>query len=169
MMNTSKTVGYILLGIGAVLLLAVIAWAISYPFEQASTRLFPILAALIVCAPLIGLGIYTLTKGTAESAEMKVIKKQQELLNLVMTQGKVNLATAAVAMNATRDEVKAMVYDLIGKKLFSGYVDWDGQMLYSSDAAKLKGDKCPKCGGELEIAGKGLIKCPYCGAEIFLN
>jgi lysylphosphatidylglycerol synthetase-like protein (DUF2156 family) len=67
MMNTSKTVGYILLGIGAVLLLAVIAWAMTYPFEQASTRILPIIAALIVCAPLIGLGIYTLTKGTAES------------------------------------------------------------------------------------------------------
>ncbi|MDF2757766.1 MAG: hypothetical protein K0S99_398, partial [Thermomicrobiales bacterium] len=28
---------------------------------------------------------------------------------------------------------------------------------------------CPNCGGELVLAGKGLIKCPYCGAEIFLG
>jgi DNA-directed RNA polymerase subunit RPC12/RpoP len=28
---------------------------------------------------------------------------------------------------------------------------------------------CPNCGGELELAGKGLITCPYCGAEIFLG
>jgi DNA-directed RNA polymerase subunit RPC12/RpoP len=28
--------------------------------------------------------------------------------------------------------------------------------------------KCPNCGGELQIAGKGVIKCPYYGSEIFV-
>ena len=96
-----------------------------------------------------------------------MIAKERKLLNLVQTQGQVNLSAAAVELNSTRDEVKQLVYDLIVKQLFSGYVDWDAQKLFSIDAAKIKGGKCPKCGGALEVAGKGLVKCPYCGSEVF--
>lgn len=79
------------------------------------------------------------------------------------------MSSAAIELNITRDQTKAIIYDLIGKQLFSGYVDWDAGMLYSTDAAKLKDGTCPKCGGKLELAGKGLVKCPYCGSEVFLN
>ena len=156
-----------MLATGLVLLLALGAWAASYPFENGSTRIFVMLFGLIVAAPLIGLGAYALIKGRGESAEAKVIAKERKLLNLVQTQGQVNLSAAAVELNSTRDEVKQLVYDLIGKQLFSGYVDWDAQKLFSVDAAKIKGGKCPKCGGALEVAGKGLVKCPYCGSEVF--
>lgn len=156
-----------MLAIGLALLLALGAWVASYPFENGSTRIFVMLFGLIVAAPLIGLGAYALIKGRGESAEEKVIAKERKLLNLVQTQGQVNLSAAAVELNSTRDEVKQLVYDLIGKQLFSGYVDWDAQKLFSIDAAKIKGGKCPKCGGALEVAGKGLVKCPYCGSEVF--
>jgi len=122
----------------------------------------------IVSAPLIGFGIYTLTKGQAEASEEKVIAKQRKLLNMVMTQGQVNIAEATLELGTSRDETKQLIYDLIGKQLFSGYVDWEGGILYSSDATKLtEGGQCPKCGGKLQLAGKGLIKCPYCGTDIF--
>jgi uncharacterized protein (DUF983 family) len=29
--------------------------------------------------------------------------------------------------------------------------------------------RCPNCGAQLELAGKGLIVCPYCGTEVFLH
>jgi hypothetical protein len=168
-MNASKTTGLILIAIGAVIVLGVGAWAASYPFDQSSTRIFVIVFALLVAAPLLGLGVYTLLKGTGEAREDARIAKQRKLLNIVQTQGQVNLSIAAVEMNLPRDDVKALVYDLVGKQLFAGYIDWDAQMLYSVEAAKVKGGKCPKCGGALEVAGKGLVKCPYCGSEVFGN
>ena len=64
----------------------------------------------------------------------------------------------------------ADLYDLVGLGLFTGYVDWRKGVLHSVEAAQLQGRQtCPNCGGELELAGKGLIRCPYCGAEIFLG
>jgi hypothetical protein len=168
-MNASKTTGIILISLGAILILGIGAWALSYTFERDSTRVFVIVFALLIASPLIGLGLYTLFKGTGEATEDARIAKQRKLLNLVQTQGQVNLSIAAVEMNVPRDEVKALVYDLVGKQLFAGYIDWDAQMLYSVEAAKVKGGKCPKCGGGLEVAGKGLVKCPYCGSEVFGN
>ena len=77
------------------------------------------------------------------------------------------LGSASIELGVTRDETKQIVYDLVGKQLFSGYVDWKEQILYSVDSSKLKTGKCPNCSGELEIVGKGLVKCPYCGSEVF--
>ena len=167
-MNQSKTLGYILIGVGAVILLLGIVWAVS-AVQDGGGRVLAIFFAFIISAPLIGFGIYTLNKGAGEAVEEVQIKHQQKLLGMVMTQGKVDVSNAAIELNITRDQTKALIYDLIGKQLFSGYVDWDAGMLYSTDASKLKDGTCPKCGGKLELAGKGLVKCPYCGSEVFLN
>jgi DNA-directed RNA polymerase subunit RPC12/RpoP len=62
-----------------------------------------------------------------------------------------------------------MVRDLVGKNLFSGAINWKDGILYSKQASELKADrKCPNCGGQLELVGKGVIECPFCGSEVFL-
>ena len=168
-MSQGKTIGLVLAGIGLAILVLVAAWALTSELT-ASARVLAVFFGLIVAAPLLGFGIYTYRKGTAEAGEEVVIARQRKLLNMVMTQGKVNIADATLELRVNRDQTKQLIYDLIGKQLFAGYVNWQEGILYSADASKMKeGGKCPSCGGKLELAGKGLIKCPFCGSEVFLN
>ena len=80
------------------------------------------------------------------------------------------LVDVALELGRTREQIESDLYDLVGLGLFTGYVDWRKGVLHSVEAAQLEArTTCPNCGGELVLAGKGLIKCPYCGAEIFLG
>ncbi len=116
-----------------------------------------------------GAGLYLFTRGRAEQREYAEVAKQKQVLNMVMTKGQVSIADVALEMGMSADQVKAWVYDLVGKGLFSGYVNWNDGILYSRQASQIRaGGKCPNCGGQLTLAGKGVVTCQYCGTDIFL-
>ncbi len=165
-----RTIGAILIAIAIVVLLASIVWLIAEPTTGAGGKALGMLLVLLVFVlPLGGGGLYLLTKGRQETAEFVEIAKQKKILNMVLAQGKVSLSEVALELGAPMDRVEEMVRDLVGKNLFSGAINWKDGMLYSKQAAEMKADrKCPNCGGELELAGKGVIKCPFCGSEVFL-
>jgi hypothetical protein len=170
-MGSGRIVGIILLAIGLILAVVLIAWLFAGQGEnklQGTGLVLGLAIVLILAAPFVAGGVYFFTKGQGEAKEFAEIEKEKRILNMVLTQGKVQLANAAVETNLTLDQVKAYVYDLVGKGLFTGYVDWKSNTLFSADASKVGSTTCPNCGGVRELAGKGIVKCPYCGAEIFL-
>ena len=127
------------------------------------------LVFVAVVLPLMGVGGFLFIRGSREAAEMAKLAKERKVLDMVEAKGQVRVAEVALELNATRDQVRDYIYDLVGKGLFTGYINWDEGILYSKQASELRGsNKCPNCGGELELAGKGVVRCPYCGTEIFL-
>ncbi len=172
-MNTGKIIGLILVVVGIVIglvgTLVVVANYVGGQTETMSGMVLGISCAIILALPLIGVGVFMFIKGQREAVEFAEVEKERKLLGMVQAQGQVKISDVALELKATRDQVKAWVYDLVHKGLFAGYINWDDGTLYSRDAAQLHGNKCPSCGGELELAGKGTVQCPYCGAEIFLT
>ncbi len=169
-----RTLGLILLGAGLGLLLAVALWVgagvASHKYEGLAAPALGIGAAFIFgTLPLGAVGLFLLVKGRAEEKEMARVRKERELLNMVLTRGQVDIASMSLELNVGRDELRHYIYDLVGKGLFTGYVNWDRGMLYSRQVAEMPSDRCPNCGGQLELAGKGVVRCPYCGSEIFLR
>lgn len=116
-----------------------------------------------------GVGIYMMIGGAKEQEEQIQVEKEKLILNIIETRGKVKLSDIAIETGLTTDQVAHYIYDLVGKRLFTGFVDWKGGVIQSQEAQDMPQNKCPNCGGQLELAGKGIVKCPYCGTEIFLN
>jgi hypothetical protein len=170
-MSTGKTVGTILIIIGLVIAALGILWGLANLGGELETSGFVLVVGLsiILALPFLGVGAYLIVQGRSEESQMAEVQKEKQLLNMVATQGQVSIAEAALELDVSRDQIKAWVYDLVGKGLFSGYINWDDGLLISRRAAELRGNKCPNCGGQVELSGKGVVSCPYCGSEIFLT
>ena len=173
MPGQGRLIGIILIAVALIACLLATAFLLAQVSTGETTVTGALLGLFIVtivfALPLGGGGIYLMTKGRQEKTEYAAIEKQKKLLNMVLAQGKVTLSEAALELDLPRDQVEDMVRDLVGKNLFSGAINWGDGVLYSKQASQMKADrKCPNCGGQVELAGKGVIKCPYCGAEVFL-
>jgi len=174
MSSSGKLVGLGMIAAGAILGIAGSAWLISGMNEEKlekSGAIFGLILLLgVVVIPLVGGGICFTRKGSLEEKQMAKIDLQRQLLNIVSTRGQVSISDLVLEMHSSRDQVEKDLNELVGRGLFSGYVDWNKGMLYSVEASKLQGAQfCPNCGGKLELAGKGVVTCPYCGAQIFLS
>jgi hypothetical protein len=169
--SSGKTVGIILIVVGLIIPALGIAWGLANLGGELETSGFVFVVALVVIIglPFLGVGAYMFVRGRAEEVQMAEVQKQKQILNMVTTQGQISIAEAALELDVSRDQIKAWVYDLVGKGLFSGYINWNDGLLISRRAADLRGNKCPQCGGQVELSGKGVVSCPYCGTEVFLT
>ena len=170
-----RTVGLILIAAGVIVGVLTVAWlGAGLADDEGGIRLTgaifggTLLFAAIVL-PLLGFGSYLFIKGRSEAQQFAHVARQRRMLGMVEAAGEIRIADIALQTGGTRETVRADLYDLVSKGLFAGYVDWDRGVLYARQASELRGrGTCPNCGGELSLAGKGLIRCEYCGAEIFL-
>ncbi len=172
MIGQGRVVGVILILVGLVLGVVAGLWLLSNVASgQLQTTGFILglaLVLIVLVAPTLGAGAFLLIRGREEAREFAEVEKEKRVLNMVQTQGRVRVSDVALELDVSRDQVKDYIYDLVGKGLFTGYIDWKEGVLYAKEAAEMETNKCPNCGATREFVGKGIVKCEYCGAELFL-
>lgn len=173
-MNTGRLVGIILIITGlaiAVLAGFWIAGQLSVWENPGGTAATTAGVAFIPVALLVGFGIYLYVQGGQQAEQESVMAKQRQLLDILKSRGQVSVDDMALEMRVTAEQVKNMIHQLVGLQVFSGYVNWnEGGILYSEQASQLRSlTKCKNCGGEITLAGKGVVVCKYCGTEYFLS
>jgi hypothetical protein len=170
-MGQGKTVGVVLIVVALLLVAVTGMFLVSGVTEgrlRASGFLLGLGLALVLALPLLGVGTLMIVRGRGEERQLGEVEKEKKILNIVSTHGQVNVGEVAVEMNLTRDQVRNYVYDLVGKELFTGYINWGDGILYARQAADMRTTKCPNCGGVRQVVGKGVVQCPYCGVDLFL-
>lgn len=170
-MNTNRLIGIILLLLGISIGVIAAAWLFTNEDLETSARILGLgLGLLVLVAPLVGGGIYLLFSGGQEAKRSEEAARQRQLLNAVQSRGQVAINDVAVEMQLPHEQIRDMVYDLVGLGVFSGYINWDKGILYSQQASQLRDLKqCPNCGGEITLTGKGVATCRFCGTEFFLT
>lgn len=168
-----KTLGIILIIGGIVVGGIIIALMSVYRSEgslsSGAATLGIVLGFLVLVLPQLGFGVFLLMRGRQEATVAESAGKQRKMLGMIKARGQVNIADLAIDLHSSRDEVQGMLYELVNMGLYSGYINWDKGTLYSSEASELRTlDRCKNCSGQLELAGKGVIRCPFCGTEYFL-
>jgi hypothetical protein len=169
-----RTLGIILIAGGFIVGIIIAVLMFVYRGEgnlsAGAATLGMVIGMLVLVLPLLGVGVFLLWRGSQEAAAAVEANKQRDLLNMVKTRGQIAVADLVIELKTSKDEVSQMIHQLVGMGLFSGYVNWDEGMLYSRQASELRQlSNCQHCGGELQLAGKGIIRCPYCGTEYFLD
>jgi hypothetical protein len=170
-MNSGRLIGIILgaLGFG----IAVIAglW-FSFQASQGVSMggvLVGAFLAFIPVALLIGFGVLFYVRGGKEEERESTIRKQRDLMDILRSRGQVSVHEMAIELNESVDSVKDMLNQLVGLQVFAGYINWKDGTLYSAEAKQLQSlEQCKVCGGEIALAGKGVVACKYCGTEYFL-
>lgn len=168
-----KTLGIILI-IGGIVVGGIIFALMSvYRSEGSLTAgaatLGIVIGFLVLVLPQLGFGAYLLMRGRQEAVVAESAGKQRKMLGMIKARGQVNIADLAIELHSSRDEIQGLIYELVNMGLYSGYINWDEGTLYSSEASELRTlDRCKNCNGQLELAGKGVIRCPFCGTEYFL-
>lgn len=124
---------------------------------------------VFLVAPLAGGGIFALVKGRQEQSEQASADAQRKILDMVKAKGEVDISELIIELNSDLDTVQGMIHKLVGMGVFSGYINWEKGVLYSSEASELRElQQCKNCGGTVEFVGKGVLQCPHCGTEYFL-
>ncbi|PJF41657.1 MAG: hypothetical protein D6737_03905 [Chloroflexi bacterium] len=126
--------------------------------------------AFIPVALFVGFGAFMVFKGGEDAKKHVEMEKQRKVLDIVKSRGQVTIDDLALEIDISRDELKAIVHRLVGLQVFDGYINWDVGTLYSEQASHLHElTNCKNCGGDIDLAGQGVLVCPWCGTEYFLS
>jgi hypothetical protein len=171
--KNGRTIGVLLVVAGGVVALIGLAWLLASRSGGGLQTGGALVGAMLLALPVLilaGAGAFLIARSRTEAAQQAEQAQLRRILDTVESRGSIPISDLVLELRASRDTVQRQIHSLVGLGIFSGYINWEDGVLYSAQASSLRSlEKCKRCGGQLKLAGKGVITCPYCGTEYFLN
>ena len=158
-----KLAGWVLVGVG----LVAGGFLVSGLWEGKLQASGFTLGAILFVLPFLAGGIYVLLRSSEEAKSEEKVRREKEILSMIEAKGRVKISEICLDLQLDRPAVEGLLRDLVGKGLFTGSINWQEGLLVSAEAKALGERRCPNCGGDLQIAGKGMVRCSFCGSEIY--
>ncbi len=96
-------------------------------------------------------------------------QKQRDLVSVAWGRGRASVSELAAELRLSPPRLHALLLTALEAGTFSGFIDTRTGEVVSASLRDLRdGRSCPSCGGQMELAGRGVIVCGYCRAEVFL-
>jgi hypothetical protein len=170
--RTAQALGLILIGIG--IGIGAAFW-VFLRTQQEAGELTPggfgagLILLSVIVLPIIGAGLYISVRGLVEGRRQKHREQLRRIAGVIQVRGRITLSELALEMGISMEELKKCLYELGAMGAFKGYADWQEGVLYCGEmAALVESRQCPRCGGQVDIAGRGVLTCKYCGTDIFI-
>lgn len=163
--------GVLLFVIGLLMFSSISVGVISGGYNDNSTDLsFLAFAFMFFFLPFFIIGAVFFWSGLRKSQTQYEEDLQQRLVDMITVRAKVPISELARELRVDEKRVRDLIYIVVGRKRFTGYIQWQEGILYSDEASHLlETQQCVHCGGKITIAGKGIVVCKYCDTEIFVN
>lgn len=126
---------------------------------------------LILIAFFGGLGIrlYSGSEVGAHVVASTEMLKPRELFDLLKARGQLQLGEIAQSLEMSENEVKATLDQLVTLEVFSGYANWDDDVLGASSPAALRAmQSCVICDTPIKIQSPGQTVCMVCRTAYYL-
>ncbi len=138
---SNRVINIGMIGLGFTIAVLVGLWlAIQASGGQAIGDLLPTaISGFIPSAILVGLGAYRYVQDREPPDEIPAVDvyHQRELVDLIHQRGSITVAEAAIALDISEDAVRDSVRQLLELQIFTGYIDWDTDTLYSQHTKQL--------------------------------
>jgi hypothetical protein len=162
-----KTVGFTLLSLGIILLLAAIGASSSFW----GGAFFMIVCSAIFYLPLLLIGAAVTVRAYREE---KYKEQLLDIVDYIETYRRITIVLLARKMSLTEDKVRKIVDDILDFELVEGYIAQDSTefivSLRKEDVKTVR--SCPFCKNpsiDLQVIRGGSEKCPYCSGVIFFQ
>lgn len=148
-----------------------LATQISNDQTVSSSTLATTIPLLIFIAFFAGMGIrlYSRSEVGADVVVNTEMLKPRELSDLLNARGRLQLNEVAETLEMSENDVKATLNQLVALEVFSGYANWDDEVLGASSPETLKAMRsCVICDAPIKVQSPGQTVCMVCRTAYYL-